>query len=181
MILSDNEKSTLEALYTLYEKPMYHIAYAVLHNKNHAEDCVHMSFLNLIKLLHKIEPDLRSPRNKAFVCTVTKYAAYNLKKQITRQDILYTNLPDEKGYTETDIEAEALENINYNALTKAMYEAGYEQANILMIKYAFGLKNKEIAMMMGISLANVKIRLYRAKKIMRDNNKIRSFWGGDGK
>ena len=50
--MTDSEK--LEALYRLYEKPLYHIAMAVLHHHEQAEDAVHDAFC---KVMRHIKPE----------------------------------------------------------------------------------------------------------------------------
>ena len=37
-------KEKLQTLYQIYEKPMYHIAYAILHHPQQAEDAVSEAF-----------------------------------------------------------------------------------------------------------------------------------------
>ena len=43
-------KEKLHKLYRLYEKPMYHIAYAVLHHTQQTEDAVSEAFCKVIRL-----------------------------------------------------------------------------------------------------------------------------------
>lgn len=44
-------KEKLHKLYRLYEKPMYHIAYAVLHHTQQTEDAVSEAFCKVIRHL----------------------------------------------------------------------------------------------------------------------------------
>ena len=47
-------KEKLHTLYKIYEKPMYHIAYAILHHTQQTEDAVSEAFCRVIANLHKI-------------------------------------------------------------------------------------------------------------------------------
>ena len=59
-------KEKLHKLYRLYEKPMYHIAYAVLHHTQQTEDAVSEAFCKVIRHLNQIdEPE--SPRTRQYM------------------------------------------------------------------------------------------------------------------
>ena len=60
-IENDEERSLAEDLYLTYKSKMYMIAYAVLHNKEDAEDVVMDSICKIVKHISKF---LGADRNK---------------------------------------------------------------------------------------------------------------------
>lgn len=45
--------------------------------------------------------------------------------------------------------------------------------DVLLLKYQFGLQDKEIANSLGITLNNAKIRLFRGKRKLQDKRYIK--------
>ena len=67
-------KEKLHKLYRLYEKPMYHIAYAVLHHTQQTEDAVSEAFCKVIRHLDQIdEPE--SPRTRQYMIQIIRNTA----------------------------------------------------------------------------------------------------------
>jgi RNA polymerase sigma factor (sigma-70 family) len=88
---SDRQK--LEELYRLYEKPFYHIAYAILHHHQQAEDAVSEAFLQVMKHLDKInQPD--SPAVKNYMIQIIKHTAINQYRKNQRQNQYCTEFDD---------------------------------------------------------------------------------------
>jgi len=88
---SDRQK--LEELYQLYEKPFYHIAYAILNHHQQAEDAVSDAFFQVMKHLSKIgQPD--SPATKSYMIKIIKHTAINQYRKNQRQNQYCTELDD---------------------------------------------------------------------------------------
>ena len=171
--LSDNERNLLERLFMVYERNVYHLSMQILHNHADAEDNTIQTFEKLSKVLNQIEQDIKSPRNYAFIYTIAQYAALDMVKH---EKIIanYTRLQA----TETYITSTVFEDLSYFSLIDAMKQINPLDTEIMLLKYVFGLKSKEIAGAVGISKANVDTRLHRAKEQMRQNPKIQEYKGG---
>ena len=64
-------KEKLHILYQLYERPMYHIAYAILHHTQQTEDAVSEAFCKVIVNLDKIG-DPESPQTKQYMIQIIR-------------------------------------------------------------------------------------------------------------
>ncbi|MBQ8928024.1 MAG: sigma-70 family RNA polymerase sigma factor [Oscillospiraceae bacterium] len=72
-----------EALYRLYEKPLYYIAMAILHDHHQAEDAVSDAFLSVMGHLDRLgEPD--SPATKQYMITAIRNTAINQYRRNAR-------------------------------------------------------------------------------------------------
>lgn len=169
-ILSDDERNLLEILFEQYEGSVYHLSLQILRNQADAEDNTIQVFINLSKMLHRIEPDIASKRNKAFIYTVTKYDALDLYRK-RRSHIDKTRMIQAEPYI-NDI---PLDDFHYNSLVADMKIVSEQDTDLLILKYVIGLKSREIAGITGLSTGSVELRLHRAKKRMKESDAIRAY------
>jgi RNA polymerase sigma-70 factor (ECF subfamily) len=76
--MTDGEK--LEQLYLLYEKPLYRIALAVLHDHMQAEDAVSETFYRIIKHIRKLG-DPAHPQTKQYMIKVIRSISFSMYRQ----------------------------------------------------------------------------------------------------
>lgn len=81
----------LEELYRLYERPMYHIAMAILKNHYQAEDAVSDAFGRLISGLDKLDKP-ESVQTKAYIIKVIRSTAINIYRKISAAITALTNV-----------------------------------------------------------------------------------------
>lgn len=164
---SDNVKK-LEKLYQLYEKPFYHIAYAVLHHHEQAEDAVSDAFLQVMKHLDKIgEPD--SPAVKSYMIKIIKHTAINQYRKNQRQN-LYCEASDDSVLEIPDSENE-LENrfkkYSLRQLLSDMFSLVSETDKKIILLHCQEQKTfKEIAVLLNLKETTVRKRFERARKCM---------------
>jgi len=173
--LSDNERDLLERLFETYEHPVYNLSYSILRNRADAEDNTIQVFVNLSNVLHRIEPDIESKRNRAFIYVIAKYAALDICRKY-KSEARKARLE----VTESYVRDLAFDDFYYHALIHDMEQINPQATALLILKYVYGLKSKEIARMYGISVSNVDVRIHRAKKYMRTSKEIQAYKGGGG-
>ena len=168
LTLTENERDLLEKLFVTYEQPVYSLSNKILRNKADAEDNSIQVFIKLSKVLYRIEPDLQSKRNKAFIYTVTKYAALDmLRKRRTYADKSRINM------TECYIDDIRLDDFHYNSLIGKMKFVSEPDTALLVFKYVLGFSSREIAKVTGLTAGAVAVRIHRAKQKMKANDEIR--------
>ena len=148
-------------IYEKYKYLMFSIAMDVLNDKFAAEDAVQEAFLKILKNSNKVD-DIDSIRTKRLVITIAKNSAIDIyRKQrkiwnteiemdmvsIVRQSNIYTIEDDEKF-----LEIEGLPD---------MYK------EVLILKYSSEFSNTEIAELLEISEMNVRKRISRARKLLK--------------
>ncbi|MGN1303686.1 MAG: RNA polymerase sigma factor [Oscillospiraceae bacterium] len=151
----------LEELYRLYEKPMYHIALAILKNHYQAEDAVSDAFGRLITKLDRIGvPD--SIQTKTYIIKVIKSTAISIyRKNANRVDSLDEC---EEFAADSGSDAPFAEFENKDLADKILSDMDEEDAKIVILRGREGLPYREIADIMSMNEATVRKHFERAKK-----------------
>lgn len=86
-------KEKLQTLYQIYEKPMYHIAYAILHHPQQAEDAVSEAFCRVIRHLDKIgEPE--HPKTKQYMIKIIRSSeSYRVISPLPPCMVIFLSVP----------------------------------------------------------------------------------------
>ena len=160
----EDDKKKFINVYEKYRRTMCNIAFAIIKNKDLAEDIVHDAFIKFALSLHKLR-NLPENELKAYLTVITRNCAISLINKLNREkkcDIEFENIfisqtdSVETNYEDKESENNLIEIIN-NKLATAL-------ADVLMLKVKFGLKNKMIAKVLGIKPNTVAQRLRRARK-----------------
>lgn len=159
----DREKAA--EIYRLYSRTMLYIANSILHEIHLAEDAVSEAFIRIIDNLEKINR-IDCYQTRGFVVIIVRNISYNKLKQQNRLAPLddFTDFAECEDSILDDVSSrEACEKIS-DAI--ALLNKNY--SDILYLKMEFTLSNKEISKILGISEENVKMRLSRARKALKE-------------
>lgn len=144
---------TFAEAYKQYGTMLYKIAYVYLGNRQDAEEAMQEAFF---KLLH-YQPQLGSPEHqKAWLIRVITNHSKNMLRSLWRKRVI--KLEEIDMFCETKQEQQLLENVirlplKYKAAIHLYYYEGYAV--------------KEIATILTISEAAVKMRLQRGRELLR--------------
>lgn len=164
MLDTEEDKNIFEEFHDAYSTLMYRKAYGILKDSKLAEDAVQESFIRIIKIFDKF-PKNKCPqtRNK-FVNIVRAVSIDIYRKRKRQQTISYDEIEgsiiDELAVTDDILEGMEFE--SYLFKLPASYYA------ILSLKYDDGYSYKEIAGILNITEENVKKRLMRARKKLKE-------------
>ena len=150
------DRRKIEILYHNYCHLMMHTARKILKKEEWAEDAVHDTILKLIGVLDRIdEQEIDSPRTKAFIYTITKNTALSFLKK--EQRFFLEDLPEipVDNLLDQVIAREYFERIA--KLPEKLREP-------LLLSAYYGLSNRKIASLLGISEQLVHKRLKQARK-----------------
>lgn len=165
MLNTDEEKFLFENLYNEHKTTLFNIAYNILKDVQLSEDVVHETFLSLASNMKKIIGNNSIQTRNYLIIIVRNHAfkTYNKsKKEICTNDV-YEEIPDAHNL-EIDIESKTTQ----EALFCMIKELDEKYADALMLKYFYDMKHKDIAKLLGISVENVKIRINRGKKLLKE-------------
>ena len=168
--MTDKEK--LSALYRLYEKPLYRIAFAVLHDHAQAEDAVSEAFLRVIRHISRLgEPD--SPQTKQYMIRVIRSTAFSQYRRNERDakacqpyDSEQTELPDPDDRLSRRIERSSL----LETLAALIGILSETDRKIVVWHGRDGLGFAAIAARLGMTESAVRKRYERARKRMIAQN-----------
>lgn len=153
MIDSPEEKTKFELLYIEYRGLMYHVAYEILKNEMDAEDAVHQAFLKVIENIKNVDEPV-CPRTKSYLVTIVENRAIDMCR--------YRKLHEEVPYDDETIGIQ-YEYEGSDVLKSCLAKLLPRQRELLDLKYNLGFNNKDIARMMGLTLANTRQVEKRAK------------------
>ena len=154
LIETEEDKSKFEEIYTEYRYLMHYLAYKRLHNRQDAEDAVHQVFVKIAENIKIIEPI--SPKTKRLVVVMIENIVTDMLRKRGRH-------PTEE-YWEKDLSIPAPELSEKDLLDACMWKLSEQQRQVIWLKYHDGYNLREIAGMLGITLAWAQKLDQRAKK-----------------
>lgn len=145
-----------EALASLYEKTssaVYGFALSISKNRADAEEIMQDTFLAVDANADRYQP-VGSPM--AWILTITRNLAYQRLRRAKRETAA-EDIPEEADHAILSEETE-----NKMILEAALKTLGEEERQIVMLHAVSGLKHREIAALLGLSLPTTLSRYHRA-------------------
>ena len=160
------QKTKYEQAYERYSKIGFYYAREILKDDALAEDALHDAFLSLARNLDKIGEIECNKSFNYFVTIVKKTAISALRKQ-RRASLV--EIDDEESLfqledTAPGPEAQVMQQVGYDELLAAIRTLKPAYQAPLLLKYANGYTEAEIAKVLGVTVSNVSVRIHRAKK-----------------
>lgn len=159
----------LASLYNSHAQVIYR--YLLKHGcrREVAEEIVHDSFIKVIEHFNEINLEIIS--SWIFRVTLNGYRSY-LKKASTREELLIDEISFLNNFSiDADIEDVLLSNEKNKEICDCLNGLKESYKELLILKYEMELSYRDIGIILGISEANVKTYLCRAR------NKFKSLWG----
>lgn len=158
------DKCKFEELYLLYRFTMLKAAENVLRDFSLAEDAVHEAFLRILSHIDKID-EIDCNKTRAFVVIVVKNISLDMLRSQNRHPVTeleeWEELP---AGSDTDPEQELLGKESREAFSRALSAMKKTYADVLALSIVYELSDKEIAGILGITAANVRVRLCRGRQ-----------------
>ena len=166
--MQKDQTEKLKQLYQIYEKPFYHIAFAVLHHQQQAEDAVSDAFYQVMTHLDRIgQPD--SPKTKSYMIQIIKHTAINQYRKNARQNLNCTEL-DSSVFQIADPENELEHRFRKQSLRQILADlfSGISETDrqIILLHCQENKSFKEIAEILNMKDTSVRKRFERARKRM---------------
>lgn len=157
MIESDEDKAKFELLYLEYRQLMFYTAKRYLTTQEDLEDAVHQAFVSIIENLHNVH-EIYCLETKGYIVTITERKAIDILRERNRVSSVKF--------------AEALPGIEIplpidGGLGDAIAKLPAQYREVILLRYAYGYKTKEIGKMLGKSPGAVQRQLWRAKDALQ--------------
>ena len=153
-----------EYLYHKYKNLVHWIAMQKLHDSQKAEDCVQDTFVWLFANLNKID-DADSPSTKNYIATVAQGKAISMYRKEKFRLVSFAQDLGSSDISEYETQFDDYDSVELGC---AIDKLDDEKKNIVILKYFYGLKSKEIGKLYGISDALVRKRLQLALKELHE-------------
>lgn len=154
----NKEKRFLELLDPIY-KSLEKYALSVSRNSADAEDIVSETVLHAFSGFDRLKD---SQSFLSYLFTIASRVKFQIFRKNKKFDIIPVD--DFYKYESNEINPETLADISI--LRIAIDKLGEKDKEILILKEISGLTMKEISSALGISIPNIKIRLFRSKKTL---------------
>ena len=158
MIDTPEERSKFEQLYLEYRGLMFHVANNILHHEQDAEDMVHQAFLKVAEHIEKIG-DPKCPKTRGYLVTIVENKAIDLYRRRQRRRMV--ELSDELPGVAAVYEGE-------NTLTICILKLPARYREVILLRYFQGYSVKEVAAVLGLSVAAASKLDQRAKNRLKD-------------
>ena len=166
VIDSDEDRSKFEKAYIANRDMMYNTAYRILHNAASSEDAVHEALLATANVFERIS-HLSDTAIRNYLFIVVRNTSWRMSEKQSREIPIEDNessgqLPDTYNI-ETDTENRELQEKVF-AMVKGLDE---KYSDILMMKFFYDLKDREIAEALGFTVETVKSRIHRGREMLK--------------
>ncbi|MBO5196436.1 MAG: sigma-70 family RNA polymerase sigma factor [Clostridia bacterium] len=165
IVETEDERNKVTHIYTKYYSFMCCIAAKYLSNKSDIEDIVHDSMLKIIDRLDTI--DISADKKLRSLCgVIVKHKAIDstrLKKNNTEPlDEVFPVIDEGSSPEEIVIKEDT-----YQIILSTIRALEDKYKNVCILRYVNGLNDKEISNALDISENSVRVRLYRARSILK--------------
>ncbi len=168
LLASPEKQAQLEQPYTEYFQKMFLVAVGVLRDEETAKDAVHDVFLRLVP--HLDELDDKSPAvMKSYLATMTRNRAIDI---IRRARLIRIDDLEEMAYTLEDKEVPPADQVisadSFQRLVGYLDRLSDTYRQVCRLHYLHGMKENEIAELLGIPQKTVNTRIFRGKKKLKE-------------
>ncbi|MGI9861240.1 sigma-70 family RNA polymerase sigma factor [Moorella naiadis] len=162
----NNYQQQLEYLMRRFGDKVLYLAYSYLHDRYLAEDVAQEVFIRVYTNLDKFQ-------GRSSIYTWIYHITVNLCRDYLRAQSRRRLEPNRLlEVAVPDVEAMALANLEYRELWQAILQLPVTYREVIWLHYYDQLSLKDIAAILDISLAAVKIRLYRARQRLQQVLKV---------
>lgn len=168
LLATEEDRKSFQKIYEENYLKMYHVALGMLKQPSEAENAVHEAFLALAERFEKYS-HLNGREMTGFVVSIVKNKAIDMIRKASRYS--ETQLED-LILTEEKIFANPEDSLEQNEQTDMVQMALRQVSEIfretLILKYYYGLDNREIAKIQNVPRKTVEMRLYRGKQKLKE-------------
>ncbi len=163
LLVKEGHLSELTALFDRYHVSLYNFFLRLTLDKAASEDLTQNLFYRVIRYRQSYQPSQGSFRSWVYRMARNLHFDFCKQKQKTPERLADPEDTEQRladgltGYTEDQ----------YQRLDQAMAQLSVEQREILVLSRYQGLKYEEISRLKDISVAAIKVQVYRALKQLR--------------
>lgn len=162
ILLDEEEKSQLLALYHRYKRYMYVIAYDILKSREEAEDVLSDSIEKISRNLNRIkEPE--SNQTKGYIATIVKHTAIDRYRRADQKNL---SLKEDERSLQVSVEQEVENKMTLESVLQAIKSLDERYRTVLELRYLDQLSDAEIAAQLDITKENVRKRVQRARQML---------------
>jgi len=156
-----NEREFFDTVYSDVFPVLYRVVLRIVGDRESAEEVCHDAFVRFYQNSAKL-PDEQQARY--WLLRVGKNLAFNLSKRRGREQRAFERAYHEPAPVGERTEDSTLRDETKEAVRRALEQLPRKLRDVIILKEYGDLAYAEIAKTLGISVANVKVRAYRARE-----------------
>ena len=156
------ERAAYDEMYARYRPRVYGVCSRILHNSQDAEEAAQETFLRAYQALHRFNGRYQLG---AWLARIATNASVDQLRSKSRSAVV--GLPNEEDPLSTEAGPEQIVIGDYPRLTAAIGDVKPLHARVLAMRSVEGLSHQEIADRLGMTPAQVKALLHRARTSLR--------------
>ena len=169
----DPDLERIEQLYREYRLPLWRYAFKLLHDEHLADDVVQSVFIKAIEKSELIS-SLDCNKSRAYFVIMVRNLSYTLYRQQKRHPMVgLADLEDFLSDADEEPEEELIRQCEQEEVHKMLDQLHQSYRDALTMKYLYGMTDAEIAGVMGIKPASVRVVVHRAMKALKKNYHLR--------
>jgi RNA polymerase sigma-70 factor, ECF subfamily len=157
------DRAAFRVIVERYQRPILHLARAIVRDRQHAEDVLQDTFLAAFRAAASYRGDAPVA---SWLYAIARHSAYRFVRrshEIASDDRSLERLGQAAGWGEHDVER-AAERAELRAQLEAALEAlTPDEREVVTLRDALELSGEEAAALLGCSLPAMKSRLHRAR------------------
>lgn len=161
-VLTGDKQAYVHIINT-YKNPLYATILRMTKNPQSAQDLLQEAFIKVYEQLEKFD------QKGSFKNWLYRVAINHCLDQFRKKRVLLEQVEDTHLINDTTPEVIFLKKEKNREIERLISYLPEEERLILLLRYANELSYEEISETLGISLANVRNKLHRAKKKLRKN------------
>ena len=167
LLIRNHNESAIHDVITKYSKLLWSVSSAVLNNIGSAQDieeCVADTFIYLWEHSDQFNPE--RGKLKTWLSIIARTQALNRCREIAKRNTI--SLEDSDFIDQIGVFDPILQEENRNMLLSAINTLGEPDREILVRRYYYQQKPKEIALALNMAVKQVDNRLYQVKLKLRE-------------
>jgi RNA polymerase sigma-70 factor, ECF subfamily len=170
------DRAAFGVLVGRYQRPILHLANALVRDRQHAEDILQDTFLSAFRAAGSYRGDAPVAN---WLYAIARHAAYRLvrrSQEVASDERSIERLGELAGWGAPDVERAAAQAELRTQLDAALATLLPEEREVITLRDALGMSGQQTALMVGCSVAAMKSRLHRARLHLAAE--LRSHHGG---
>jgi RNA polymerase sigma-70 factor (ECF subfamily) len=172
MLPDPADEPKFEKIVMKYKGMMFRVAYAVLNNKQDAEEATQDSFLKLAKNFSEIN-GFSCEKLEGFLVTLSRNTAIDEYRKHKGKPVkvdLDENFHGETGIT-IDVLSQIISKEGYRKIVTIINEMDETYRDVMRLRFVLAYSNEQIAEKLGITVTNVETRIGRARQKLAETLK----------
>jgi len=157
------DRAAFGVLVERYQRAILHLARALVHDRQHAEDVLQDTFLAAYRAAGSYRGDAPVAN---WLYAIARHAAYRLHRrshEIASDDRTIERLGQSAGWGAPDVERAIARAELRGHLDAALSTLAPDEREVVTLRDALGMSGEETAALLGCSVAAMKSRLHRAR------------------